>query len=89
MMRKYSTRLRSLFTRDRMEQDLDRELAFHLDMLTEQDVQAGMSPNDARRVKRSASVAAGPAASRGSGRLHADLRVPIPFASQDGLPPGS
>src|SRR5688572_2561049 len=50
MMRKFSTRLRSLFTRPRMEQDLDRELAFHLDMLTEQNVQAGMSPIDARRA---------------------------------------
>ncbi len=50
MMRKFSTRLRSLFTRDSMEQDLDRELAFHLDMLTEQNVQAGMSPIDARRA---------------------------------------
>ena len=52
MMRKFSTRLRSLFTRDSMEQDLDRELTFHLDMLTEQNVQAGMSPIDARRAAR-------------------------------------
>ena len=49
MMRRIVTRLRSLVTRGRMEQDLDRELAFHLDMLTEQNVRAGMSPPAARR----------------------------------------
>ena len=49
-MRKFSTRLRSLFTRGRMEQELDRELAFHLDMLTEQNVRAGMAPGAARQA---------------------------------------
>jgi predicted permease len=50
MMRRVSMRLRSLFTRDRMEQDLDRELSFHLDMLTEQHVRAGMPAAAARRA---------------------------------------
>ena len=50
MMRRLSTRLRSLVTRGRMEHDLDRELAFHLDMLTDQNVRAGMSPAEARRA---------------------------------------
>jgi hypothetical protein len=50
MMRKFSTRLRSLFTRDRMERDLDRELAFHIDMLTEQNVRSGMAPGAARQA---------------------------------------
>src|SRR5829696_1598685 len=44
------TRLASLFRRDRLEGDLDRELAFHLDMLTQQNVRAGMSPAEARRL---------------------------------------
>ena len=50
MMRKLSTRLRSLVTRGRMEQDLDRELAFHLDMLIEQNIRAGMAPEAARQA---------------------------------------
>jgi predicted permease len=50
MIRKFATRVRSLFTRDRMEHDLDRELAFHLDMATEQNLRAGMSPDAARRA---------------------------------------
>ena len=33
-----------------MEQDLDRELSFHVDMLTEQHVRAGMPPDEARRI---------------------------------------
>ena len=50
MLRKISTRVRSLFTRERMEQDLDRELSFHLDMLTEQQVRRGVPPDEARRA---------------------------------------
>ena len=50
MLRKISTRVRSLFTRERMEQDLDRELSFHLDMLTEQQVRRGIPPDEARRA---------------------------------------
>jgi predicted permease len=44
------TRLDSLFRRNRAERDLDRELAFHVDMLTQQNVRAGMAPAEARRL---------------------------------------
>ena len=50
MLRWLSTRLSSLFRRARYERELDRELAFHLDMLAEQHVRDGMSPADARRA---------------------------------------
>jgi predicted permease len=45
-----ATRLASLFRRDRAEGDLDRELAFHVEMLTQQNVRAGMAPAEARRL---------------------------------------
>ncbi len=50
MVRRIATRLASLFGRERLEHDLDRELGFHIDMLTEQHVKAGMPPGDARRA---------------------------------------
>ena len=49
MMQRLKTRLSSLFRRSRYERDLDRELAFHVDMLTDQKVRSGMSFHDARR----------------------------------------
>ena len=49
-MRWLQTRLTSLFRRNRLEGELDRELAFHIEMLTEQNVRAGMSPAEARHV---------------------------------------
>ena len=48
--KKLSTRLSSLFRRERFEHDLDKELGFHIDMLTEQHVKAGMAPGEARRA---------------------------------------
>ena len=42
------TRLSSLFRRDRYERELDAELRFHIDMLTEQNVRSGMAPAQAR-----------------------------------------
>jgi predicted permease len=48
MRRTLTKRLRSIFQRDRQEQELDRELQFHIDMLTEQHVRAGMDPQSAR-----------------------------------------
>ena len=48
MLKWMKTRFNSLFRRDRLEHDLDRELSFHIDMLTELNVQAGMSPAAAR-----------------------------------------
>src|SRR5215207_1170045 len=52
MLRWMNTRLTSLLRRERLEQDLDRELAFHIDMLTEQNVRAGMPEADARADAR-------------------------------------
>ena len=50
MTRRIRTRLSSLFRRARYERELDSELLFHLDMLTEQNVAAGMTPDEARRA---------------------------------------
>ena len=50
MVGRIRTRLASLFRRDRYERELDRELGFHIEMLTEQNVRGGMSPGDARRA---------------------------------------
>ena len=50
MFKWIKTRLNSLFRRDRLETDLDRELAFHIDMLTEQNVRAGIPANEARAL---------------------------------------
>ena len=54
MLRRIKTRLGSLFQRDRMEADLERELRFHVDMLTEQHLRAGTAPDEARRLALSA-----------------------------------
>lgn len=50
MTRWLRTRMRSLFRRRGVEHELDREIQFHLDMLAEQHVRAGMSPDAARRA---------------------------------------
>ena len=50
MLRRTRTRLASLFNRERLEADLDRELRFHVDMLTERHVRAGIAPAEARRL---------------------------------------
>src|SRR4051812_18507290 len=49
MLRRITTRLTSLFRRNRLERELDAELRFHIDMLTEQQVRAGVAPDEARR----------------------------------------
>jgi len=49
MLRRLAVRLASLLHPDRMEAELDRELRFHVDMLTEQHVRAGLPPHEARR----------------------------------------
>src|ERR1700693_3309917 len=41
-------RLRSLFWRSRIEQDLDEELHFHLEQRIEQEIAAGRTPEQAR-----------------------------------------
>ena len=48
MLKRIKTRLTSLFRRERYERELDRELAFHVDMLTEHNVRGGMRPSEAR-----------------------------------------
>src|SRR5262245_45999822 len=50
MTRRIRLRLRSLFRRQRLERELDKELLFHLEMLTAQQVARGMSPAEARRA---------------------------------------
>jgi predicted permease len=50
MRRHLSVRLKSLFRRDRLERELDVELEYHLDMLIEQNLKAGMSAPEARRA---------------------------------------
>ena len=41
-------RTRSLLSRSRVEKDLDKELRFHLDQQTEENLAGGMTPDDAR-----------------------------------------
>ena len=43
-------KLHSLLHRNRMEQDLDDEVQFHIEMRTRQHIEAGMSPEEARRT---------------------------------------
>ncbi len=50
MFRRLSTRLSSLFRRARYERELDTELAFHLDLLTQHHVRAGMTQTAARQA---------------------------------------
>src|SRR3954463_12578118 len=47
-MRRFRLRLSSLFRRRRAERELDAELQYHLDMLVEERVRAGLSPKAAR-----------------------------------------
>ncbi|MGB2715916.1 MAG: ABC transporter permease [Vicinamibacterales bacterium] len=50
MVHRLKTRLSSLFRRSRYERELASELEFHIDMLTEQYVRAGMAAAEARRA---------------------------------------
>ena len=43
---------RSLFRKDELDRELDEELASYLEMLTEEKIRAGMSPEQARRAAR-------------------------------------
>lgn len=47
--KRWKRRLRALVHKDAVERELDEELAFHHEMETEKNVQAGMSPMEARR----------------------------------------
>jgi predicted permease len=48
----FRLRLRSLFVRSSVERDLDDELSFYLEKAIEQNIAAGMSPEDARYAAR-------------------------------------
>lgn len=50
MAGRITTRLVSLVRRERLEREIGRELQFHIDMLTEQHVRAGLPPDEARRL---------------------------------------
>src|SRR5215468_724077 len=50
MLRKLFNRLRSQLRRGKVERDLDRELQFHLEMETAENVRRGMSEEEARRA---------------------------------------
>lgn len=52
LLRDLLYRGRALLRRKAMEDDLDSELQFHLDRLTEQHVRAGKAPDEARRLAR-------------------------------------
>ncbi|HKU28607.1 MAG TPA: ABC transporter permease, partial [Candidatus Sulfotelmatobacter sp.] len=43
---------RNIFLADRVERDLDEEVLSHLEMLTDDKIQSGMSPQEARRAAR-------------------------------------
>src|SRR5216117_1899183 len=47
-LRILKSRLGALFRKDRLEQELDDELRSHLEMLVEENVRKGMSPEEAR-----------------------------------------
>ncbi|HEV2733609.1 MAG TPA: ABC transporter permease, partial [Longimicrobiaceae bacterium] len=46
---RWKKRLRTLVRREAVERELDEELAFHLEMETDKNLRAGMSPGEARR----------------------------------------
>ena len=52
MWRQVYLRLRSLFRRHRQERELDEEIRFHLTNETEEQIAAGMSPEEARAAAR-------------------------------------
>ncbi len=51
-LRVSASRIRGFFARHRFDEDFQRELATHLDMLTEENIRRGLSPDEARRQAR-------------------------------------
>jgi putative ABC transport system permease protein len=51
-LRIFSARLRGLFRKQRLEQDLNSELQAHLDLLTEENIRHGMNPTEAAHAAR-------------------------------------
>ncbi|HEX2191528.1 MAG TPA: ABC transporter permease [Longimicrobiaceae bacterium] len=49
MAKRWRKRLRALVRRDAVDREMDEELAFHMEMETQQNLRAGMSPEEARR----------------------------------------
>jgi putative ABC transport system permease protein len=54
MLNRLKARLRSLFLKSQVEQELDDELQYHIERQTEQNVRLGMSPEKARDAARKA-----------------------------------
>ncbi len=52
LLRKARSLARNIFLAGRVESDLDKEVQSHLEMLTEENIQSGMSPQEARRAAR-------------------------------------
>jgi predicted permease len=48
-MKRWLRRLRAVFRRDAVERELDREMELHLELETQQNLRAGMTPEEARR----------------------------------------
>src|SRR4030095_275736 len=46
-LREIAARIRGLFRKSRIEQDLDEELRSHVDMLVDENLRRGMSPEEA------------------------------------------
>jgi predicted permease len=51
-LREFASRIRGLFGKDRLDDDLDEELHWHMDMLVEENVRRGMSVDEARSAAR-------------------------------------
>src|SRR5713101_1472359 len=51
-LRESASRIRALFSKSRLDQDLDEELRAHLEMLVEENVRGGMSVEAARYAAR-------------------------------------
>ncbi len=51
-LRIFSARLRGLFRKRHLDKDLDSELLTHLEMLTEQNIRKGMTPDEAQHAAR-------------------------------------
>jgi putative ABC transport system permease protein len=51
-MKSLASRIRTWLSPRDIEQDFDRELAAHLDLLTEENIRRGMSPDEAQRAAR-------------------------------------
>jgi len=51
-LREFASRIRALFSKSRLDQDLDEELRAHLEMLVEENVRRGMRVEDARSAAR-------------------------------------